>query len=75
MKPKSELLRVVRTPQGEVRLDLRGKLPGRGAYVCANPDCLKKAIKTRALDRALETKVPEELILELNEELEDKSDG
>ena len=75
MKPKSELLRVVRTPQGEVRLDPRGKLPGRGAYVCANPDCLKKAIKTRALDRALETKVPEGLILELNEELEDKSDG
>ena len=75
MKPKSELVRVVRTPQGEIRLDPRGKLPGRGAYVCADPACLKKAIKTRALDRALETKVPEELILRLNEELEDKSDG
>ena len=75
MKPKPELIRVVRTPEGEVKLDRRGKLPGRGAYVCANPDCLKKAIKTRALDRALETKVPEELILKLNEELEDKSYG
>lgn len=75
MKPKSELLRIVRTPQGEVLIDRRGKLPGRGAYVCANPACLKKAIKTRALDRALETKVPEELISMLSEGLEEKTDG
>ena len=54
MKPKRELLRVVRSPEGEVAFDARGKLPGRGAYVCPNPDCFKKAVKTRALDRALE---------------------
>ncbi|NCB52494.1 MAG: YlxR family protein [Clostridia bacterium] len=75
MKPKSELIRVVRTPEGEILLDRRGKVPGRGAYVCPEAACLKKAIKTRALERALETKIPEELFERLNEELEDTSDG
>ena len=61
MKPKRELLRVVRSPEGEVSLDTRGKKPGRGAYVCPNADCLKKAVKTRALSRALETEIPDEV--------------
>ena len=65
MKPKRELLRVVRSPEGEVSLDTRGKKPGRGAYVCPNADCLKKAIKTRALSRALETEIPEEVMQRL----------
>ena len=48
MKPKPELLRVVRSPEGEVSLDPKGKKPGRGAYVCPNADCLRRAIKSRA---------------------------
>lgn len=54
MKPKRELLRVVRSTQGEVALDPTGKMPGRGAYVCPNAQCLQRAVKTRQLDRALE---------------------
>ena len=75
MKPKRELLRVVRSPEGEVSLDTRGKKPGRGAYVCPNADCLKKAIKTRALSRALETAIPEEVMQRLAAELEEGKDG
>ena len=62
MKPKPELLRVVRSPEGEVSLDSRGKKPGRGAYVCPNAECLRRAVKSRALDRALETKIPDEVM-------------
>ena len=69
MKPKRELLRVVRSPEGEVSLDTRGKKPGRGAYVCPNADCLKKAVKTRALSRALETEIPDEVMQRLAAEL------
>lgn len=61
MKPKAELVRVVRSPEGEISVDTRGKKPGRGAYVCRDSACLKKAIKTRALERALEIKLPEEI--------------
>ena len=75
MKPKRELLRVVRSPEGEVAFDARGKLPGRGAYVCPNPDCFKKAVKTRALDRALEVKIPEEVMERLASQLEETQDG
>lgn len=75
MKPKSELMRVVRSPLGEISLDRRGKVPGRGAYVCADAVCLKKALKTRALDRALDVKIPDEIILKLAEDLEGKADG
>lgn len=75
MKPKRELLRVVRSPEGEVALDPRGKLPGRGAYVCPDPDCFKKAVKSRALDRALEVKIPEDVMLRLASLLEEKDDG
>ena len=75
MKPKRELLRVVRSPEGEVAFDARGKLPGRGAYVCPNPDCFKKAVKTRALDRALEVKKPEEVMERLAGQLEETQDG
>jgi predicted RNA-binding protein YlxR (DUF448 family) len=70
MKPKRELVRVVRSPEGEVSLDFKGKKPGRGAYVCPCDDCLKKAVKTRALDRALEVKIPEEILAELHEQME-----
>jgi predicted RNA-binding protein YlxR (DUF448 family) len=70
MKPKRELVRVVRSPEGEVSLDFKGKKPGRGAYVCPQESCLKKAVKTRALDRALEVKIPEEVLSQLAEQME-----
>lgn len=75
MKPKKELLRVVRSPEGEVSLDLRGKASGRGAYVCASSECLKRAIKTRALARAFETDIPQEVYDRLTEEMEARSNG
>ena len=52
MKPKKELIRVVRSPEGAVSLDFKGKLPGRGAYVCPDPACLARARKSKALERA-----------------------
>ena len=61
MKPKRELIRVVRSPEGEVSMDPVGKKPGRGAYVCRNVDCLKRAIKQRQLERQLEVQLTEEV--------------
>jgi len=54
MKPKMTLLRVVKPQDGDAHIDRTGKAPGRGAYVCDDPECLKKARKSRALERALE---------------------
>ena len=61
MKDKKSLLRVVRSPEGQVSLDFGGKKPGRGAYVCHNVECLRKARKTRALERAFEVTIPPEV--------------
>lgn len=61
MKNKKDLIRVVRSPEGEISLDFKGKKPGRGAYVCPDPQCLAKARKSRALERAFETAIPEEV--------------
>lgn len=58
MKPKPELVRVVRSPEGAVSLDLRGKAPGRGAYICPSADCLKKAQRSKALSRSLGVEIP-----------------
>ena len=60
MKPKKELIRVVRIPEGEVVADLTGRKNGRGAYLCRSEACFNKAVKTRALDRALEQPLSEE---------------
>ena len=70
MKPKRELVRIVRSPAGEVAIDPLGKAPGRGAYVCRNPECLKKAVKTKALDRALEMTISPEILAELSRKME-----
>lgn len=70
MKPKRELTRVVRSPEGEISIDPRGKKPGRGAYVCRDPECLKKAIRSRALGRALDTAIPEEIFDTLRAQME-----
>lgn len=69
MKPKKELIRVVKSPEGEVSLDFKGKKPGRGAYVCPDPECLKKARKSRALERAFETAIPPEVYDAMEAEL------
>ncbi len=70
MKPKKELLRVVRSPEGEVSLDTTGKKAGRGAYVCYNAECLKRALKQRQLDRALEAHLDEETNRQLTETMQ-----
>ena len=68
-RPKRELVRVVRTPQGEILLDRSGKVSGRGAYLCTRPECFKRAKKSKALDRALEVSVSEQLYDRLAAEL------
>jgi len=69
-KPKKELIRVVRSPEGVVSLDFRGKAPGRGAYLCRDSACLKKAVKSRALERSLSVPIPEEVWTRLLAEME-----
>ena len=69
-KPKNELIRVVRSPEGVISLDFRGKQPGRGAYVCRDGACLKKAMKSRALERALESPIPDEVWAKLQAQME-----
>ncbi len=75
MKPKRELCRVVRSPEGTVSLDAKGKAPGRGAYVCPSAECLKRAIKTKALSRALEVEIPQEIYDSLEQQMEEHADG
>ena len=69
-KPKREMIRVVRGTDGTVSLDFGGKAPGRGAYICPNGDCLKKALRSKALDRSLETTIPEAVYDRLSREME-----
>ena len=57
MRPKGELIRVVRAPEGEISLDFKGKKPGRGAYLCHDPVCLAKIKKSRALERAFSAQI------------------
>ena len=71
MKEKKELIRVVRSPEGEVSLDPIGKKPGRGAYVCRNADCLKRAIKQKQLERQLDVTLPPETAEALTAALEE----
>ena len=69
MKEKRELIRVARSPEGAVSLDFGGKKPGRGAYVCPRAECLKKARRSRALERAFETAIPPEVYDALEQEM------
>ena len=68
--PKKELIRVVRTPEGDVCIDLTGKKSGRGAYICKSEACLKKAVKSKRIQNNLEVEISEELISVLEGELE-----
>ena len=70
MKPKKERIRVVRSPEGDISLDFKGKASGRGAYVCPNSQCLKKSIKAKALERAFSTQIPPEIYEALEIEME-----
>ena len=70
MKDKKSLLRLVKTPEGDILLDTTGKKSGRGAYVCPDSECLKKARKSRALERALETAIPDAVYEALVQQME-----
>ncbi len=69
-RPKRELIRVVRSPEGEISLDTTGKKSGRGAYLCPDPACLAKARKARRLERALECEIPDEVYERIEKELQ-----
>ena len=75
MKPKGELIRAVRSPEGEISLDFRGKKPGRGAYLCPDPTCLAKAKKGRAIERAFSMQVPAEVYTALEEQMKAGDSG
>ena len=72
-KPKRDMIRVVRGTDGNVSLDFGGKMNGRGAYICPDMECLKKAIRSKALDRSLEVTIPEEVYDRLQKEMEGKN--
>lgn len=72
MKPKRELIRVVRSPEGELSLDFRGKKPGRGAYVCPKPECLRRARKSNALGRAFSLRIPEAVYEALEAQMQEE---
>ncbi len=72
-KPKRDLVRVVRDPDGKVGIDLTGKRSGRGVYLCAAEECLQKAVKGRQLERSLETKIGEDIFIDLKRVLDEQS--
>ena len=74
-KAKREMIRVVRGTDGTVSLDFGGKMNGRGAYICPNPDCLKKAQRSKALERSLEVEIPAEVYERLTKDIEVESHG
>ncbi len=69
MKAKSELVRIVRSPEGEISLDLTGRKNGRGSYICKSADCFDKAIKKKAFERAFGVRLSEELANSIREEI------
>ncbi|MGI6264308.1 MAG: RNase P modulator RnpM [Acutalibacteraceae bacterium] len=69
MKPKRELVRVVKSPQGEIALDLSGKMPGRGAYVCLSLACLQAARKARRLEKGFGCAIPDEVYDRMEQEM------
>lgn len=68
-RPKKELIRVVRTPEGDVCLDLVGKKSGRGAYICKSVSCFEKALKSKRLERTLEVEIPDSVYEEVKQNL------
>ncbi len=74
-KPKRDMIRVVRETDGTVSLDFGGKRNGRGAYICPDPECLKKAQKAKSLERSLEVPIPQEVYDRLRKEMEENAHG
>lgn len=70
MKSKKEMMRILRTSEGEIVLDTTGRKNGRGAYVCCSMECFEKAVKNKGLERSLKVKVPEETYASLKKEIE-----
>ena len=70
MKPKKELVRIVKTPENEIILDLTGKKNGRGAYICRDAECLKKARKSKRIEKSFLCQIPDEVYDKMAEELE-----
>lgn len=71
MKAKKDLIRVVKSPEGEISLDFKGKKPGRGAYICPNGECLAKVKKSKALERAFSAQLPAEVYDGLEREMKE----
>lgn len=74
MKNKKELLRIVKNQNGEISIDFNGKAHGRGAYICKNTECLEKAIKSKRIEKNLETSIPQEIYNKLMEELKNNAE-
>jgi len=70
MKLKKEMVRVLKTSEGEILLDATGKQNGRGAYICKNSECLEKALKSKGLEKSLKVSIPEAIMQELTKEME-----
>ncbi len=70
MKNKREMIRILRTPEGEIVLDMTGRRNGRGAYVCRSMDCFEKAVRNRGIERSLKVKLPEQTYGNLKKEIE-----
>ncbi len=69
MKNKKEMLRIIKTTQGEIQIDITGKKNGRGAYLCKSSQCFNKAVKSKGLERSLKVAIPHEVYEELEKEL------
>ncbi len=69
MRDKKDLIRVIKAPDGEIRLDTTGRANGRGAYICNSAECLKKAVKNRGLEKSLKAQIPEDILEQMNKEL------
>lgn len=69
MKPKKSLIRIVRTPEGEIKLDPTGKLSGRGAYICTEEECMVNVQKSKGLERAFKMKIEDQIYEELRSKL------
>ena len=70
MKPKKEMLRIVKPKEGDAFIDFTGKAAGRGAYICKNPQCLQAAVKNHGLERSFKTSIPKETAVLLEKEME-----
>lgn len=71
MKSKKEMIRVIKTPEDVICIDATGRKNGRGAYICPSAECLKKAIKSRGLERSFKMQIPKEVYAQLEEEMKD----